>query len=123
MKIRLGFVSNSSSSSFAISLRRLSIDQLCKIINHTKWGKKYGVEYADDGWNIDVRKGVLYGDTIMDNFDFGTFLDKIGVNSDAVKWGERGGYDEENCTDEIPEECKPECDDCQMRYYCYTNRS
>ncbi len=122
MKIRLGFVSNSSSSSFAISLRHLNIDQLCKIMNHTEWGKKLGVEYSDDAWSIEVRNGILYADTSMDNFDFGEFMEKIGVNPDAIKWGERGGYDDEGTTDEQPEPCDPKCDACQMRFYCYTNR-
>ncbi len=124
MKVRIGFVSNSSSASFAISLRRLSLEQLCKILNHIKWGRKLGIEYADasETWNINVSKGILYGDTFMDNFDMGQLMEKIGVNPDAIKWGERGGYDDEGCTDEKPEPCDPDCEDCQMRYICYTNR-
>lgn len=123
MKIRIGFVSNSSSASFAISLRRLSLEQLCKIINYRKWGKKLGIEYYDqEAWDIEVRKGVLYGETFMDNFDMGKLMEKIGVNPDAIMWGERGGYDDEGITDEKPDSCDPDCDDCHMRFICYTNR-
>ena len=85
MKIRYGFVSNSSSSSFMVSLRKLSIEQLCKLVNHQVWGAKLGMEYADsDAWHIEIRNGVLYGDTFMDNFDMEFFLNKIGVPKENI---------------------------------------
>lgn len=99
-------------------MRRLSLDQLCKILNHVKWGKKLGIEYSDCAWSIGVDKGVVHGYTSMDNFDMREFLDKIGVNPDAVRWSEYGDFGEE---DDVPD-CDPDCEDCQMRFVCYTNR-
>ncbi len=124
MKIRIGFVSNSSSSSFAIPMRQLSLEQLCKILNHATWGTKLGIAYAEsDNWHISMENGVLYADTYMDNFDMGEFLEKIGVPQSAIHWGEKSGeVNERNDYSEI-ENCDPDCDNCQMRYICYTNRS
>lgn len=117
MKIRSGFVSNSSSSSFVVSLRKLSPEQFCKIVNHEKWGEKLGIQYPDDTWNITIEKGILHGYTSMDNFDMRTFLDKLNVTD--IKWGEfQGKYYDNNyddCVDEI-------CDNCNMRFICYTNK-
>jgi len=119
MKIRQGFVSNSSSSSFVVSLRKLSLEQLCKILNHQTWGEKLGIEYAkSDAWNVSIRRGVLYGDTFMDNFDMEEFLDKIGVT--GVVWGERD-HGETISDEELPP-CDAPCDNCQLRFVCYTNR-
>jgi len=120
MKIRIGFVSNSSSSSFVVSLRKLSLEQLCKILNHQYWGEKLGIEYAkSDSWDITIRKGVLYGDTSMDNFDMETFLEKLGV-TEAV-WGERSGSWDADEPDDV-EPCGTDCENCMARFICYTNR-
>jgi len=119
MKIRSGFVSNSSSSSFMVSLRKLSLEQVCKILNHEVWGEKLGIEYAkSDSWDITIKKGVLCGNTWMNNFDMEEFLFKIGVTKGDVQWGVQG--------DDIGEigEIMPcdDCDNCIMRFICYTNR-
>lgn len=119
MKIRSGFVSNSSSSSFVVSLRKLSPEQLGKILNHTEWGEKLGVEYSDsrEAWDITVEKGVLHGNTSMDNFDMRKFLEKLGVT--GVIWSEYQGIED----DTMPDDCMDEaCDDCNMRFICYTNK-
>ena len=118
MKIRSGFVSNSSSSSFMVSLRKLSIEQLCKIINHQMWGAKMGIEYANQPWSIEVRNGVLYGDTSMDNFDMQTFMDKLGVIGVVWEQDNHGA----DFSDETVESCDELCDNCQLRFACYTNR-
>ena len=91
MKTRSGFVSNSSSSSFIISLDDITGKQLKQIRDHRHYGKKLGLEYADDEWNISVTDTHVKGDTIMDNFDMREFLDKIGVPEEAVQWDEYGG--------------------------------
>jgi len=117
MKIRNGFVSNSSSSSFVVSLRKLSLEQLCKILNHQIWGERLGIEYAkSDAWDITIRKGVLYSSTSMDNFDMGAFMEKLGVEN--VVWGD--GIQPTAETDDL--ECDLMCNECQMRFICYTNR-
>ena len=120
MKIRCGFVSNSSSSSFTIRLCNLSPMQVCKILNHEYWGEKLGIPYAkSDAWHITIEKGVLCGDTFMDNFDMADFFEKIGVSDSAVAWGERNHG---QVLEESLDECDIMCEDCHMRFVCYTNK-
>lgn len=92
MKIRSGFVSNSSSSSFIIGLSNLTQEQIDKIVDYKDFAKELGMEYIDDYWDIVVTKDYVKGSTGMDNFDMEEFLEKIGVKKDAVEWGERGGW-------------------------------
>lgn len=82
MKIRNGFVSNSSSSSFVIYKIDLSAKQIEQIQNHGK----SGLEFAYDEWSIDERELFIKASTDMDNFDFREYLEMIGVNTDKVKW-------------------------------------
>ena len=86
MKIRSGFVSNSSSSSFTISLDDLTAMQLILIKNHSEEGSKYGIAYPMDSWNIYEEDHVLEGYTNMDNFDMKTFMERIGVDVSKVSW-------------------------------------
>ena len=79
MKIRSGFVSNSSSSSFVINLDDLSANQFHKIENHHK-------EAKNDAWNIEVKDNQLKGSTIMNNFNICSFLEKIGVDMTKVRF-------------------------------------
>lgn len=113
MKIINGFVSNSSSSAFVLPLRKLSLEQLCKIVNHLEWGAKLGITVWEqsDSWDIDIRNGILYGSTSMDNFNMKEFLEKIGV-PDTV-WNECDGK---------PCNMDMECDHCTVRFMCYTNK-
>ncbi len=89
---RIGFVSNSSSSSFVISKKALKKGQLKKIRNHMHKGTKMGVYTSwnsniDDSWLIITEFGLVKGTTMMDNFPMHEYLKKIGVNMDAVTWG------------------------------------
>ena len=102
MKIRQGFVSNSSSCSFTISLAALTPVQLALIKNHrsfAQWMCDENIlpdecakrdEYVcskGDAWdiNIDTQEGVLEASTIMDNFDLIWFANSIGVNHALIK--------------------------------------
>jgi len=88
MKLRQGFVSNSSSSSFLVLKDYISVKQMEKIENHIELGKKMGMEYAEehDRWSIEDQVDRIKLSTTMDNFDMGEFLDRIGVPEEAVEW-------------------------------------
>ena len=102
MKIRQGFVSNSSSCSFTIKLDALTPIQLALITNHrafAQWMRDENIlpdEYAKrdeclcekgDEWDIkvDTQAGILEAFTMMDNFDLIWFANSIGVNHALIK--------------------------------------
>lgn len=89
MKIRNGFVSNSSSSSFVILKRYLSEEQINKTFNYYKVIKKYlkkhpdsnKFEYFDNYWVIKDFEDFIFGETSMDNLDFSEFFNVINVDN------------------------------------------
>ncbi len=88
MKIRQGFVSNSSSSSFAISLNDITAMQLVMIEKHSEIARTIGGYDDDEPWMIDVEGGEVRGHTFMDNFDMYHYLTTVvGVSEDIIKWG------------------------------------
>jgi hypothetical protein len=86
MKMRSGFVSNSSSSSFVVLKRYVSIDQLDKILNHNTSCEQYGMSCCDsDKWQIIDHGEVLECCTSMNNFDLIEFItEKLGVPGQAI---------------------------------------
>ncbi len=89
MKIRTGFVSNSSSSSFCIQKKHLSELQLLAIREHVKFAEMLDIPCeAEDQWTItDISEGKgIEGYAFMDNYDMSTFLAKIGVKSKHIHW-------------------------------------
>jgi hypothetical protein len=86
MKLRIGFVTNSSSSSFTIAKSDLTDDQIEKIKNHIKVAKELEMETFYDEWDIRETKYEIYGYTLMDNFDMEKFLLLIGVAREDVEW-------------------------------------
>lgn len=90
MKLRTGFVTNSSSSSFTIAKSNLTADQIEKIKNHIKVAKELEMDssYYDewDRWSITETDQSIRGFTIMNNFNMSKFLRLIGVDGKNVEW-------------------------------------
>jgi len=93
MKIRNGYVSNSSSSSFVLRKENLTELQINMIKNHIDEAKKHdefynfgSVDY-DDSWDITDNEFYIRGYCIMDNFDMYKFIhDYLKIPKSEVKW-------------------------------------
>lgn len=102
MKIRTGFVANSSSSSFVLDKSKITDDQLKAVLNHISYTREhfnvqedYPAPYLEDGfwcgdmdwWILDNSgEPFLGGYTYMDNFDMGRFFEKIGIVKDTYSF-------------------------------------
>lgn len=89
MIFRMGFVSNSSSSSFAIKMVNLNAGQKQLIWNHDDQIDEDRI--FDDAWTIreEDREGEKYitGTTWLDNFDMETYLhDVVGIPDEFITW-------------------------------------
>ena len=80
MKIREGFVSNSSSSSFIVNKHYISMHQMDLIKAH-----KDKVDRDYDVWDIDDLGDVIRLSTGMNNFDMEEYLVEIGIPKDAIQ--------------------------------------
>lgn len=76
MKIRNGFVSNSSSSSFVAAISKLTKEEIEKLLDYQV------SEENEDGWQITLNDemGLIEGYTVMDNGSFGEWIIKNGFN-------------------------------------------
>ena len=88
MKLRIGFVTNSSSSSFTIAKSDLTDEQIEKIKNYFEAAKRVGMNDFDDLWDIDETNFNINGFTCMNNGDMLKFLRLIGVDRDNIEWEE-----------------------------------
>ena len=114
MKLRAGFVSNSSSSSFVIKKEDLTEEQINSLLNYEvivirlegkirEFKKELGENIKelglnpdyilsqiysnfDDVWGIQDNGDTIFGTTHMDNGDMDVFLKTIGVSEDIVEW-------------------------------------
>jgi hypothetical protein len=92
MKVKVDFITNSSSASFSILKEKLSREQSILIFHHIEVAKGYGDKALRDGfdigdeWLIYEDKKYIRGDTTMDNFDMRYFLEFIGVKDEDIDY-------------------------------------
>jgi hypothetical protein len=82
-KVRLGFVTNSSSSSFILSKKNLSHSQINKILNHTAYCRGKRLDFyckESDQWTIEETEESIEGHTIMNNFNMEEFFRYLKIN-------------------------------------------
>ena len=84
MKIRKGFVSNSSSASFVINKKHLPREVIDAIKDHWHYAHMNNFRCIDpefssvsDEWDIEETKIELKGTTPMDNFDMQLFIEEL----------------------------------------------
>ena len=79
MKTRNGFVSNSSSSSFVVSLNDISKRDMDVILEYPNTDDK-------DSWNIYIKNNSIHGFCSMDNNDLTDYLNKNNVYIEKFEW-------------------------------------
>lgn len=110
MKIRQGFVSNSSSSSFMLSKSGLSKHQIDSMRDHINSFKKYAKDhniekdeydmYGDfgcvephDSWEVCEKQNVIFFSTIIDNFDLLEYAEVLEIPNDNIEYFDFYFYD------------------------------
>lgn len=84
MKIRSGFVSNSSSSSFVVNLDKLSKKERRVLLQFNEITGEHPRGWSDH-WTItvDEDQGVIRGWTVMDNGDLDEYLEEQHIDDSS----------------------------------------
>jgi len=97
MKIKLDFITNSSSADFVINKKHLTKDDIILIKNHLEIAAaikdKDTLKYASiyDAWNIEETTWEVKGRTSMTNFNMYHYLTKImGLDPDIIEYEHHG---------------------------------
>ena len=83
MKIRNGFISNSSSSSFILDIGKISGLQLQQILNLANTED----QFREDPWYFELDGINLKGTTSLDNFSMRDFFEAINIQEGAYTFG------------------------------------
>ena len=87
MKLKIDFITNSSSASFTICKSNLTELQIYQIKNHIQIIKEFSPDnYSNDPWKISETDKFIRGSTMMDNFDMLWFLSSIGVKQEYIDY-------------------------------------
>ncbi len=107
MKVRLAFISNSSSASFIIKKSALSLEQINAIRSHIQYTKEKELEVqcADPSnqWNIIEDEEKIGGRTTMANFSMWKFLKAINVRLNDVDYDSDEPIDTGTVDDQLNE--------------------
>jgi hypothetical protein len=93
VKIRQGFVSNSSSSSFILKMGNLTDKQIKSIEKKMKYYRTsifnvdtYIINIKSDSWSCSELPGEIYGDTHIDNGHLEQWFEEIGILKTEYKF-------------------------------------
>ena len=89
MKVRTGFISNSSSSSFVLDKRRMTEEQIEAVHDHMEYASEHfpGQFYTGDFsavWDVEDDGDIITVFTWLDNFDMREFLSWICIGKEAI---------------------------------------
>jgi hypothetical protein len=88
MKIRNGFVSNSSSASFTVNLNDLTARDALRLLDYRNTKDSDNPRGWQDCWDmeVDFKNGRVLGWTAMDNGDLSEYFEKHEIDEKGFHW-------------------------------------